>query len=172
MTEYLREERREGDDVKRKTIIGVIGSSSCSSSISEIAYLVGKEIARKGAILICGGLGGVMEAACKGAKEEKGITIGVLPGNDKKNANPYVDIPIITGIGEARNIIIVRSSDAVIAIAGKYGTLSELAFALRFDVPVVGIATWNIDIPILRAKNPKQSVDMAFSAIREKRGKF
>jgi len=158
--------------VKRKTVIGVIGSSSCSSSVSEIAYIVGKEIARKGAILICGGLGGVMEAACKGVKEEGGTTIGVLPGDSKGKANPYVDIPITTGMGEARNIIIVRSSDAVIAIAGKYGTLSELAFALRFDVPIVGIATWNIDIPILRAKNPKQAVDMLFSAIKKAGRKF
>ena len=158
--------------MKRKTVIGVIGSSSCSSSVSEIAYIVGKEIARKGAILICGGLGGVMEAACKGVKEEGGITIGVLPGDSKEKANAYVDIPITTGMGEARNIIIVRSSDAVIAIAGKYGTLSELAFALRFDVPIVGIATWNIDIPILRAKNPKQAVDMLFSAIKKAGRKF
>ncbi|GAH11670.1 unnamed protein product, partial [marine sediment metagenome] len=123
-------------------------------------------------ILICGGRGGVMEAACKGAKEEKGITIGVLPGNDKENANPYIDIPIVTGMGEARNVIIARSSDAVIAIAGKYGTLSEIAFALRFDVPVVGIATWNINIPILKAKNPKQAVGMALSAIRKTREKY
>jgi len=158
--------------VKEKIIIGVIGSSTCSSSVSEVAYIVGKEIARKNAILICGGRGGVMEAACKGAKEEKGITIGVLPGNDKENANPYIDIPIVTGMGEARNVIIARSSDAVIAIAGKYGTLSEIAFALRFDVPVVGIATWNINIPILKAKNPKQAVGMALSAIRKTRGKY
>ncbi len=158
--------------MKEKIIIGVIGSSTCSSSVSEVAYIVGKEIARKNAILICGGRGGVMEAACKGAKEEKGITIGVLPGNDKENANPYIDIPIVTGMGEARNVIIARSSDAVIAIAGKYGTLSEIAFALRFDVPVVGIATWNINIPILKAKNPKQAVGMALSAIRKTRGKY
>jgi len=158
--------------VKEKIIIGVIGSSTCSSSVSEVAYIVGKEIARKNAILICGGRGGVMEAACKGAKEEKGITIGVLPGNDKESANPYIDIPIVTGMGEARNVIIARSSDAVIAIAGKYGTLSEIAFALRFDVPVVGIATWNINIPILKAKNPKQAVGMALSAIRKTRGKY
>jgi len=158
--------------VKEKIIIGVIGSSTCSSSVSEVAYIVGKEIARKNAILICGGRGGVMEAACKGAKEEEGITIGVLPGNDKESANPYIDIPIVTGMGEARNVIIARSSDAVIAIAGKYGTLSEIAFALRFDVPVVGIATWNINIPILKAKNPKQAVGMALSAIRKTRGKY
>ncbi|TET77506.1 MAG: TIGR00725 family protein [Candidatus Cloacimonadota bacterium] len=158
--------------MKEKIIIGVIGSSTCSSSVSEVAYIVGKEIARKNAILICGGRGGVMEAACKGAKEEKGITIGVLPGNDKESANPYIDIPIVTGMGEARNVIIARSSDAVIAIAGKYGTLSEIAFALRFDVPVVGIATWNINIPILKAKNPKQAVGMALSAIRKTRGKY
>lgn len=157
--------------MKKKVIIGVIGSSSCSSSVSEIAYIVGREIARKNAILICGGLGGVMEAACKGAKEGDGTTIGVLP-RAKESANPYVDIPIVTGMGEARNVIIARSSDAVIAIAGKYGTLSEIAFSLRFDIPVVGIATWNIDIPILKAKNPKQAVDMALSAIKQKKEKY
>jgi uncharacterized protein (TIGR00725 family) len=160
-----------GDELKKKVIIGVIGSSSCSSSVSEIAYIVGREVARKDAILICGGLGGVMEAACKGAKEGNGVTIGVLP-RGKESANPYVDIPIVTGMGEARNVIIARSSDAVIAIAGKYGTLSEIAFSLRFDVPVVGIATWNIDIPILKAKNPKQAVDMALSAIKQKKEKY
>jgi uncharacterized protein (TIGR00725 family) len=111
-------------------------------------------------------MGGVMEAACKGAKEGNGLTVGILPGN-RENANPYVDIPITTGMGEARNVIVARSCDAIIAIAGKYGTLSELAFALRFDVPIVGIATWNIDIPILKAKNPKQAVDMAFEAIKK-----
>jgi uncharacterized protein (TIGR00725 family) len=152
--------------VKRKKIIGVIGAASCPSSVAEIAYIVGKEIARRDAILVCGGLGGVMEAACKGAKEENGLTIGILPG-DRENANQYVDIRITTGMGEARNVIVARSSDALIAIAGKYGTLSELAFALRFDVPIVGIATWNIDIPILKAKNPKQAVDMAFDAIKK-----
>ncbi len=152
--------------MKKKKIIGVIGSASCPPSVAEIAYIVGKEIARRTAILLCGGMGGVMEAACKGAKEGNGLTIGILPGN-KESANPYVDIPITTGMGEARNIIVARSCDAIIAIAGKYGTLSELAFALRFDVPIVGIATWNIDIPILKAKNPKQAVDMAFDAIKK-----
>lgn len=152
--------------MKKKKIIGVIGSASCPPSVSEIAYIVGKEIARREAILLCGGMGGVMEAACRGAKESKGLTVGVLPGN-RESANPFVDIPITTGMGEARNVIVARSCDAIIAIAGKYGTLSELAFALRFDVPIVGIATWNIDIPILKAKNPKQAVDMAFEAIKK-----
>ncbi len=152
--------------MKGKKIIGVIGSASCSPSVAEIAYIVGKEIARRESILLCGGMGGVMEAACKGAKEEGGLTVGVLPGS-KEGANPFVDIPIVTGMGEARNVIVARSCDAIIAVAGKYGTLSELAFALRFDVPVVGIATWNIDIPILKAKNPKQAVDMAFEAIKK-----
>ena len=158
--------------MKKKTIIGVIGSSSCSMSVSEIAFMIGMEIARRDAMLLCGGMGGVMESACKGAKEGKGITIGILPGDNKESANAYVDIPIVTGIGEARNVIIAHSADAIIAIAGRYGTLSEIAFALRFDVPVVGIATWNIDIPILKAKNPKQAVDMALSAIQKTQRKY
>ena len=158
--------------MKKKTIIGVIGSSSCSMSVSEIAFMIGMEIARRDAMLLCGGMGGVMESACKGAKEGGGITIGILPGDNKESANAYVDIPIVTGIGEARNVIIAHSADAIIAIAGRYGTLSEIAFALRFDVPVVGIATWNIDIPILKAKNPKQAVDMALSAIQKTQRKY
>lgn len=142
-------------------IIGVIGGSACSHEIKKLAFEVGCEIARKGALLICGGLFGVMENACKGAKSENGTTIGVLPGTSRYDANPYVDIPIVTGIGVARNIIIVRSSEAIIAIDGKYGTLSELAFAFSLNIPVIGLKTWDIEAPIKHVHTPKEAVALA-----------
>jgi hypothetical protein len=120
-------------------IIGVIGGSHCSEEIYELARQVGQEIARAGALLICGGMFGVMEAACRGAKEAGGTTIGILPGKMKTDANAFVDIPIVTGLNDARNVIIARSADGLIAVNGEYGTLSEIAFALKFGKPVVGL---------------------------------
>lgn len=148
-------------------IIGVIGGGRCAPEIERLAEEVGSEIAKRDAMLICGGLGGVMQAACRGAKQENGTTIGVLPGASKADANPFVDIPIATGISEARNIIIVRSSDAVIAIDGQYGTLSEISFCLIFGVPVVGLQTWDVDASIIKAENPEAAVAKAFAAIEK-----
>ena len=103
-----------------------------------------------------------MEAVSRGAKRSNGTTIGVLPGNLKNDANPYIDIPIVTGLADARNIIIVRSSDAVIAINGKYGTLSEISFCLAYNVPVVGLKTWNVDPAIIQASDANDAVNKAF----------
>ncbi|MCK4353059.1 TIGR00725 family protein [candidate division WOR-3 bacterium] len=147
-------------------IIGVIGGSSCSKEIKKIAFEVGCEIAKKKALLICGGLSGVMEAVCKGAKSKDGITIGVLPGKLKSEANKWVDIPIVTGIGVARNVIIVRSSDSIIAINGRYGTLSELAIASNLGIPIVGLKTWDVDLPIKRVNTPKEAVELAIKLSR------
>lgn len=122
--------------------IAVIGGNQCSSEIANIAEQVGKELAKRGATLVCGGLTGVMESACKGARSENGLTIGILPGNDSRDANEYVQIPIVTGLGHARNSIVVRSAQAVIAIDGEYGTLSEIAYAIQFGIPIVGLNTW------------------------------
>ena len=108
-----------------------------------------------------------MEAACRGAKEAGGLTVGILPGNERSEANPYVDVPLVTGLGEARNIIVARSGRAVIAVGGEYGTLSEIAFALKFGVPVVGLDTWQLPERaaaaggILSAESPRQAVDLA-----------
>lgn len=142
-------------------IIGVIGGSSCSERVAEIAYKVGRAIAEKGAVLICGGMGGVMEAACKGAREAGGLTIGILPGISIDSANSFVDIPIATGIGEARNTIITRTAQALIAIDGRYGTLSEIAFAIIFRKPVIGINTWDIKAPIKKVSSAEEAVDIA-----------
>lgn len=144
-------------------IIGVIGGSVCSKEIEKIAFEVGERIAKNGAILVCGGLGGVMKAAAKGAKSAGGTTIGILPTQTKKDANPYIDIPIVTGMSIARNVIVVRSSDAVIAIDGRYGTLSEIAIALNLGIPVIGLKTWDIKAPIIIAKTPEQAVELAIN---------
>ena len=146
----------------KQKMIGVIGGGQCSPDIELIAEEVGSLIAKKGAVLICGGLSGVMEAACRGAKKSNGTTIGVLPGNRKTEANLFIDIPIVTGMADARNIIIVRSSDAVIAIDGKYGTLSEISFCLVYNVPVIGLKTWNVDPAIIQANNANEAVKKAF----------
>lgn len=158
--------------VNRQPRIGVIGGNSCPRGIAQMAEAVGAEIARRGAILICGGLTGVMEAACRGAKSAGGTTIGVLPGFDTTEANDYVDIPIVTGMSYARNLIIVRSCDVIIAIDGRYGTLSELAFALQLKKPVIGLALpWEIGPEILKARSPQEAVELAFGTINPQRRK-
>jgi len=126
-------------------IVAVIGGNYCTREIAEIAYQVGKRIAQKKHILICGGLGGVMEAACRGAKDGGGLTIGVLPGKEKNEANRFIDIPIVTAMSHARNAIIARTADVLIAVDGKYGTLSEIGLALAINKKVVGINTWDIE---------------------------
>ena len=133
-----------------KMNIGVIGASQCSAEIYKIAEEVGRLIARRGGVLVTGGLGGVMEGASKGAKEEGGITVGILPGFHASDANKYIDIPVVTGLDHARNILVVRSSQAVIAVCGEYGTLSEIAIALKIGKPVIGIHTWNCLEEIVR----------------------
>jgi len=151
---------------KRK-FIAVIGGNQCSPQETELAEEVGRELARRGAILICGGLSGVMEAACKGAQSEGGITIGVLPGDNRQAANPYVQIPIVTGMGYARNAIIVKSAQAIIAIDGVYGTLSEIGHALQSGIPVIGLNTWALsrngrqDNSIIPAQSPSEAVTKA-----------
>ena len=151
-----------------KTIIGVIGPNQASNEEHKTAEEVGREIARRNGVLVCGGLGGVMEAVCRGAKSEGGLTIGIMPGLDKSDGNPYVDIPIVTGMSHARNIIVVRSSDAIIAIGGSYGTLSEIAFALTLEIPIVGINTWEVSPHIKRVTTPKEAADLAFSLARSR----
>jgi uncharacterized protein (TIGR00725 family) len=122
--------------------IGVIGSSEATSQERELARAVGTRLASAGAIVVCGALGGVMEAVCLGAKEGGGLTIGVLPGSERAAANPHVDVALTTGLGELRNGLLVRFSDALIAVGGGWGTLSEIAFAMRTGHSVVSLAGW------------------------------
>lgn len=146
-----------------RIFIGVIGAGDCSDDVCKLAGEVGERIAEAGAILVCGGLGGVMEAAARGAKKQNGITIGILPGIDKDHANPYIDFPIVTGLGEGRNLLVVRNSDAVIAFPGEFGTLSEIAFCLKLGKPVVGLSTWKVSDKIIQAKNAEEAVSIALN---------
>ncbi|MGB8658330.1 MAG: TIGR00725 family protein [Candidatus Zixiibacteriota bacterium] len=147
---------------KTKSIyIGVIGASDCSDDISKLAEEVGERIAKAGAVLVCGGMGGVMEAAAKGARKQSGTTIGILPGVDKNQSNSFIDFPIVTGLGEGRNLLVIRNSDAVIALPGEFGTLSEIAFALKLGKPVIGLSTWDVSEKIIKAENADEAVRMA-----------
>ncbi|NOZ69638.1 MAG: TIGR00725 family protein [Deferribacteres bacterium] len=146
-------------------VISVIGAGSCDKEIYGVAEETGRLIARNGCILVTGGLGGVMEAASRGAREAGGITVGILPGFSKEDANEYVQIPVVTGMSHARNVIVVRSADAVIAIAGEYGTLSEIAIALKLGRPVVGIRTWENIEGVIRAASPAEAVQKAMALV-------
>lgn len=148
----------------KRLIIGVIGGRRTEKKLLKEAEEVGRLIAQKNAVLICGGLTGVMEYASKGAKSAGGLTIGILPQNDTKEANEYIDIPIPTGMGIARNVIIARASDVLIAVGGEYGTLSEIAFALQIGKPVIGISTWDIK-GVIPAENAKDAIEKAFKFI-------
>jgi uncharacterized protein (TIGR00725 family) len=122
--------------------VGVIGAGACSETLYQLATDLGAEIGKRGWALICGGLEGVMEGAAKGCFEAGGMTVGILPGHTKESANPYIRVPIPTGLGEGRNLLVVRCSDALVSIAGGYGTLSEIALALKMNKPVIGLETW------------------------------
>lgn len=152
--------------------IAVIGERNASQELLSATEHVGKEIARRRAVLICGGMGGVMEAAARGASEAGGIVVGIIPTDSAADANRYVTIPIVTGMGEGRNIIVVRSAHAVISIGGSYGTLSEIALALRLEIPVIGLRTWTFARepgdrdPVVRVSTPAEAVDRAFAAAK------
>jgi hypothetical protein len=157
----------ERSEMERK-LIGVIGGGSAGAEILAMAEETGRLIAKNGCFLICGGMSGVMEAAAKGANEAGGTTIGILPHADRHEANPYIDIPIATGLGEGRNLVIIRTADILIAIDGEYGTLSELAFGLKMKKPVIGLHTW--DIPgIIKAGTPIEAVGIAMDILNERK---
>lgn len=147
-----------------KKIIAVVGGRKTEKALLSEAEAIGKLIARNGATLVCGGLGGVMQAASKGAKSEGGLTVGILPQNDSKRANQYIDVPIATGLGIGRNVIIARTADAVIAVGGAYGTLSEIAYALQMGKPVVGIKTWEIK-GVIHVENAADAVNKVFELL-------
>lgn len=157
-------------------MISVIGGSECDDNSLSIAEELGEEIAKKGVALVCGGLGGIMQAVCKGAKKQNGLTIGLIPSLDKEHANKYVDISIPTGLGYARNFLVAQTGDAVIAISGSAGTLSEMAIAWFSDKPLIALSTsggWASKLAgqriderrsdeVFAAKTPKEAVEIAF----------
>ena len=147
--------------------VAVVGASAATSEELALAEEVGRELARAGAVLVCGGLGGGMNAAARGCEAEGGTSIGVLPGVSRAGASPHLTLAIPTGMGEARNALIARVGDAVIAIGGEFGTLSEIALGLKMGKRVVGLGTWNLDRegmpgdPIIRADSPREAVGAA-----------
>ena len=155
-------------------IISVIGSSNpAKQEHVDLAEAVGRELAKRGIMVVCGGLTGIMEAVCRGAKAEGGITIGILPGRAAKDANSFVDIPIVTAMGYSRNVIVVHTGRAVIAVGGAFGTLSEIGHALGDGIPVIGLKTWElsrngdgmpVDGSIIPASDPVDAVEKAVAA--------
>jgi uncharacterized protein (TIGR00725 family) len=147
--------------MKRQLVVAVIGAGDAPRAVCELAFEVGRETARRGAVLINGGLGGVMEFAAAGAREEGGHTIGIIPGYDRRSANRHVEFVIATGIGEARNVVIIASADAVIALAGEGGTLAEIGFAKKFGKPIVALDSWPELAGLRRADTPADAVSLA-----------
>ena len=151
--------------------IAVVGAGKCDKNTKNLASQVGKLIAENKAILVCGGLGGVMDAAARGAKEAGGLTVGILPSDTRAGASRYLDVAIATGMGEARNAIITRCADAVIAVGGEHGTLSEIGLALKMGKPVIGLDTWRLfrekkeDLTIRQANTPEEAVNLAINTI-------
>ena len=142
-----------------KIHIGVIGAGDCPQEIFSIAIELGYLIGQNNWVLICGGLGGVMEGAAKGCYRAHGMTVGILPGNEKSAANPFIRLSIPTGLDEARNLLVVRASDVVVAIAGGYGTLSEIGLALKIGKPVIGIKTWTGIEGIHYVETPQMAIE-------------
>lgn len=148
---------RSASALPRPRYIGVVGQGECDDALAAVAEEVGRLVAEAGALLVCGGTGGVMEAACRGAQAAGGTTVGILQGGDRSEANPHLTIAIPTGFGEARNLAIIRTADVLIAVGGSYGTLSEIGFALKMGKPVIGLQTWDID-GIVRAASPTEAL--------------
>ena len=152
--------------------IAIVGPGSAATAELEAAEEAGAAVAEAGAGLVCGGLGGVMEAACRGARSRGGLTLGLLPGSDRDAANGWVVVAVPTGLGEARNALVVRAADAVVAIGGGWGTLSEIALALKAGVPVVGVGTWepaiggSVPPGIVAAPGPREAVAEALARAR------
>jgi uncharacterized protein (TIGR00725 family) len=161
--------------MNRRYIAVVGGGGRVPPAVRATAEAVGRAVAESGAVLVCGGLGGVMEAACRGAHAGGGLTVGILPGRDRTEANRHVDVAIPTGMGEARNALVVRAADAVVAVDGEYGTLAEIALALQAAVPVVGLGTWELgrggvpDDGVVRAEDPARAVALVLALARSAR---
>ncbi|MCP3177756.1 MAG: TIGR00725 family protein [Desulfuromonadales bacterium] len=148
-------------------IVGVIGAGTVSTAGYEAARRVGQLLAEAGLVLVCGGLGGVMEAACRGCQEKGGISLGILPGASRQDANPYVSFPVVTDMGHARNVIIAHTAQVLIAVEGEYGTLSEIAVALKLGRPVIALGHWQQVEGVLKASSPEQAVRLALDCLAD-----
>lgn len=150
----------------RNKVVSVIGGRDCNKELENLVHDLGKKLAKVVNTLVCGGLGGTMEAIARGFKSGGGLTIGIIPGYNKNDANPFIDIVIPTGLGLARNVLVVKSADVVVALPGEAGTLSEIAYCLQFNIPVVSLKSW--DIPgIIKVK----TIDEAVREVKKRLGK-
>lgn len=152
--------------MSRKRIIAVAGSGHDNPELNALAERTGVLIAESGAILVNGGLGGVMRSSARGCRSAGGTTVGLLPGLDPDEANEFIDVPVATGLGEMRNFLIVRAAGAVIALGTGYGTLSEVAIAIKTRTPVIGLNTWDISKKVISSADPEEAVSKAVEAIR------
>jgi uncharacterized protein (TIGR00725 family) len=150
--------------------VSVVGSGEASGELYEKAREVGRLVAGRGGTVVCGGRSGVMEAAARGATEAGGIAIGILPDEDRKEANEYLTYSVATGTGHARNLAVVCSGDVVVAVGGEYGTLSEIGFALKVGRPVVALMSWDLGEHVAVASSPEEAVQAAFASLRGKVG--
>jgi len=148
-------------------MVAVIGAGKCSKKLRDMAAKVGQHVAENGGVIVCGGMGGIMEGAARGAREAGGTTIGILPTDNKEDANEFIDYVIPTGFGEARNIMVVRTADAVVAFPGKYGTLSEMAFALLAGKPVISVSAWKLGDEIRQVADPLEAAKLAMELARK-----
>ena len=153
--------------MERKPVIAVVGAGKCSKKLRDMAAEVGKYVAEHGGVIVCGGMGGIMEGAARGAKEAGGTTIGILPSDKKEDANEYIDIVIPSGFGEARNLLVIRAADAVIAFPGKFGTLSEMAFALQGGKPLISVNAWKLGDDIKVVDDPMEAAKLAMELAQE-----
>lgn len=153
--------------VDRKPVIAVIGAGKCSKKLQDMAAVIGRYIAEHDGVIVCGGMGGIMEGVSRGAKEAGGVTIGILPTQDKEDANEFIDYVIPTGFGEARNVMVIRASDAVVALPGKYGTLSEMAFALKDGKPLVSVSAWKLGDEIHSVESPEEAAKLVMELVKE-----
>ena len=152
---------------RRKPVIAVIGAGKCSKKMKDAAAEVGRYVAEHGGMIVCGGLGGIMEGAARGAREAGGTVIGILPGESAADANEFVDIVIPTGMGEARNILVIRTADVVIAFPGKYGTLTEMAFARLFEKPLISVQAWKLGEEVTQVEDPVEAAKLAMKLAAE-----
>ncbi|MDP2924087.1 MAG: TIGR00725 family protein [Candidatus Omnitrophota bacterium] len=143
----------------RKKVVTVIGGHSCSKEVEQLAQNLGKKLAKVVDYLVCGGLSGTMMAVCQGFKAGGGVTIGIIPSYNKNDANPYIDIVIPTGLGLARNVLVIQAGDIVVALPGEYGTLSEIAYCMQFGKPIISLGSWDIK-GVIKAKTVEEVVDI------------
>lgn len=161
------------DATAERLMIAVVGGDPCTAAEGELAFAVGQEVGERGHVLVCGGRGGVMREACRGARTAGGHTVGILPGEDASEANEFVEFAIATGLGHARNAVVARTAAALVAVGGRYGTLSEIAFALVLGRPVAGLGTWTLlspsgeSPPVVPFDSPAEAIDYCERAARK-----